>query len=90
MSAVIKDNVGDIVGDDMCDMAWLFDTTPEPPDPNTSTWEKFLELDLTDWQANFGCSGGDMEEITGTVVRVYKEGDTIKLKLKDAVVAPEI
>lgn len=72
------------------DMSWLFDETPEPEDPDTSTWERFLELDWTGWSASFGCQGGDMEEVTGVVEQVYKEGDSIKMKLKNAEISPEL
>ena len=71
------------------DMSWLFDKTPEPEDLDTSTWEKFLELDWTGWLAKFGCSGEDMHEVMGVVEQVYKEGDSIKIKLRDAEISPE-
>lgn len=73
------------------DMSWLFDEPfDETPDPDTSTWERFLELDWVDWTANFGCQGGDMDEVTGIVERVYKEGDSIKIKLRNAEISPEL
>ncbi len=70
------------------DMKWLFED-PEPEDPHTSTWEEFLKLDLTGCSVNFGCQGGDMYQITGTIVQVYKEGDSIKIKLRNAEISPE-
>lgn len=77
-------------GKDYGDMAWLFDNTPTPPDPDISTWEEFMKLDLTGWSANFGCHGGDMEQIDGTIAQVYREGDSIKMKLVNAVMTPEL
>ncbi len=72
------------------DMKWLFDEPPEPEDPDTSTWEEFLKLDLVGWSVNFGCHGGDMRQITGIITQVYKEGDSIKIKLKNAEISPEL
>ncbi len=70
------------------DMSWLFDEAPEL-DPDISTWEEFLKLDMTGWSVNFGCHGGDMDELTGIIERVYKDGDSIKIRLKNAEIAPE-
>ena len=74
------------------DMSWLFDETPEPEDPDTSTWEEFLKLALVGCSVNFGCCGGDMHQVTGIIeqVYVYKEGDSINIKLKDAEISPEL
>lgn len=71
------------------DMSWLFDETPEPEDLDTSTWEEFLKLNLVGCSVNFGCHGGDMHQVTGIITQVYKEGDSIKIRLKDAEISPE-
>ncbi len=78
-----------VLADVADDMKWLFDETPEPEDPDMSTWEESLKLDLTGCSVNFGCHGGDMHQITGIITRVYKEEDSIKIKLKGAEIFPE-
>lgn len=78
-----------VLADIADDMKWLFDETPEPEDPDTSIWEEFLKLDLTGCSVNFGCHGGDMHQITGIIAQVYKEGDSIKIRLRDAEISPE-
>lgn len=71
------------------DMKWLFEG-PEPEDPDTSTWGEFLKLDLTGCSVNFGCLGGDMLMLTGTIERVYKEEDSIKIELRNVEIFPEL
>ncbi len=71
------------------DMKWLFDETPEPENLDTSTWEEFLKLDLVGWSVYIGRHGGDMHQLTGIIAQVIKEGDLVKLKLKNAEIAPE-
>lgn len=71
------------------DMKWLFGA-PEPEDPDTSTWEEFLKLNLVGCLVNFGCRGGDMHQVIGIITQVSKEGDSIKIKLGNAEISPEL